>query len=177
VNVDLIQRLFFIEHITSFSLKEKLKRFLIIAIIIFLLFSSFRFSPFFIAYDNAFLNELTEDVFYLLLAKRYLYGLTYSYGIENAYDLAFSFRSSDIDKVASAAFAISYNELLALVFLLLVAIIVVISISRTPVEVDKYYYQVPQVDPTLLTKYLDLGFTSLSSKLFYMDNLKKFFQN
>jgi len=177
VNVDLIQRLFFIEHVTSFSLREKLKRLLIMAFIIFLLFSSFRFSPFFITYDNAFLNQLTEDVFYLLLAKRYLHGLTYSYGVQNAYDLALSFRSSDIDKVASAAFAISYNELLALVFLLLVAIIVVISISTTPVEFDKHYYQVPQVDAALLTKSLDLGFTSLSSKLFYLGNLKKVFQN
>jgi len=91
VNVDLIQRLFFIEHVASFSLKEKLKRFLIIAVIIFLLFSSFRFSPFFMVYDNTFLNQLSEDVFYLLLAKRYLHGLTYSYGVENAYDLALSF--------------------------------------------------------------------------------------
>jgi len=41
-----------------------------------------------------------------------------------------SFYISDIDKVASAAYKISYNELLALVFLLLIAIIVVISISR-----------------------------------------------
>jgi hypothetical protein len=51
------------------------------------------------------------------------------YSVDNIYDLPLLFYTSDIDKVAVAAFKISYNELLALVLLLLVAIIVVISIS------------------------------------------------
>jgi len=72
---------------------------------------------------------LNSTIFYLLLAKRYFKTLDISYSTESIYDLSLSFHNSDIDKVASAAYKISYNELLALVFLLLIAIIVVISIS------------------------------------------------
>ena len=54
-----------------------------------------------------------------------------SYGLVNNFDLSTFFNSTDIDKVAGAAFKVSFNELFALVLLLLIAIIVVLSISRT----------------------------------------------
>jgi glucan phosphoethanolaminetransferase (alkaline phosphatase superfamily) len=53
-----------------------------------------------------------------------------AYGLTNPSELGLNFFTTDIDKVATAAFKISFNELFALVLLLLVAIIVVISISR-----------------------------------------------
>lgn len=142
VNVDLIQWLFFIEHINYNSKRSWFKRFILLLIFFFFLFYSFKEFDFSLATKTSSLNdELTKNLFFLLLAKRFINTLNFSYSTENIFDLVTSFYYSDIDKVASAAFKVSSNELIALVLLLLIAVIVVISISRTSTINDKFFYQ------------------------------------
>lgn len=131
VNVDLIQRLFFNEYLASTHTIEKRKKFILLLFI----FSYFIFSLRNINYslttiEYPWLNEIYKNIFFSILTEKYFSSIQFSYGYTNIYDLVLSFYSSDIDKVASTAFKTSFNELLALVFLLLIAIIVVISISR-----------------------------------------------
>jgi len=59
-----------------------------------------------------------------------------SYSLDTVYDLTPFIYSTDLDKVASAAFNLSSNELLVLVLLLLIAIIVVIAISRVRTDYE-----------------------------------------
>lgn len=131
VNVDLIQWLFFIESVKNFTFKMQLKY---IFISIFISSFIFLFNNTTIYFDLSskifFINQLMKHFFFLLMIRRYLNFIDTSYGLITPSDISTNFYSTDIDKVASAAFKISYNELFALVLLLLVAIIVVISISR-----------------------------------------------
>ena len=53
-----------------------------------------------------------------------------SYGEPNIFNLFHNTNSSDIDRVAAASFELHYNELIALVLLLLISILVVVAISR-----------------------------------------------
>jgi NADH:ubiquinone oxidoreductase subunit 6 (subunit J) len=130
VNVDLLQWLFFVEYIDSQDPKQRLLKWRITIVSIVVIFASFWQSiDFFFTGPRTFLDEFNSDMAYFLLVKWYLQTLEIMYSVDNIYDLPLLFYTSDIDKVAVAAFKISYNELLALVLLLLVAIIVVISIS------------------------------------------------
>lgn len=142
VNVDLIQWLFFIEYINSSTIFDKIKRISIfIVLLIFVILSFNNLNLLSNLPSTTLLEELHLNIFYLLLAKRFLATTVFLSNNTSAYDLYLTFYSSDIDKVASAAFKSSYNELLALVFLLLIAIIVVISISWPSTKIDKYFYQ------------------------------------
>lgn len=177
VNVDLIQRLFFIEHLNSKSKYREIKLFscFLFLLLYFIFFTMQTFKNDESEGDiSDFLEILTLDVFYLLLAKRYLWTLTFSYGTETAFDLPLSFYSSDIDKVASAAFWISYNELLALVFLLLIAIIVVISISRPAQKVDIFFYEAPTTPVYQTKKFLRYNTQKSFLKIFYINFLGHF---
>lgn len=139
VNVDLIQWLFFVEHQENKSFFSLLVRSLlfITVLIIFLI----------TLLDNLILMQEWPEfnvysiLFYFLLAKRYIKFLEISYTNESIYDLTTNFYCSDIDKVASAAFHFSTNELIALVLLLLIAIIVVIGISRGSRKLDEDFYE------------------------------------
>lgn len=142
VNVDLIQWLFFIEYINSSTIFDKIKRISIfIVLFIFIVLSFNNLNLLSNLPSTTILEELHLNIFYLLLAKRFLATTVFLSNNTSAYDLYLTFYSSDIDKVASAAFKSSYNELLALVFLLLIAIIVVISISWPSTKIDKHFYQ------------------------------------
>ena len=130
VNVDLIQRLFFIESIKVFSYRNFF--FFTFISLIFSFLTILFFSkgiPFsyttFNSYEYWFHLEMSSFIKWFVLTN------SVSYGITNSFDLTTLYNLSDIDKVASAAFKVSTNELLALVLLLLIAIIVVLSISRT----------------------------------------------
>jgi len=146
VNVDLIQRLFFFEHISNKLFSEKKKKLSFFLFFLLFLFFSFQdISSILQERKYPWLAELMKDVFFTNLTERYLASNHFSYKTMTIYDLVLSFYSSDIDKVASLAFKTSYNELLALVFLLLIAIIVVISISRSQVKTtfDTYDVVIP----------------------------------
>lgn len=139
VNVDLIQRLFFVEHQENKSFFSLLVRSSIFLIILMLLLTTLL--------DNLILTQSAPQfnvytiLFYFFLAKRYVKFLEISYTNESIYDLNTNFYGSDIDKVASAAFYFSTNELIALVLLLLIAIVVVIGISRGGNKIDKDFYE------------------------------------
>lgn len=130
VNVDLIQWLFFIESIKSFSFIKVL-----LIILTSLIFSFISVSFFLKGTPNSFTNSINYnswcqlEIIYLI--KWYMLSNSISFGFINNFDLSLFPYFTDIDKVASAAFKVSYNELFALVLLLLIAIIVVLSISRT----------------------------------------------
>ncbi len=169
VNVDLIQWLFFIEHQLSTSIYDKIKRFSIFIFIFFFFFSAVRHINFSTnsPMDNL-LDEFSDNIFYLLLAKWYISTLTFSYGTGSAYDLPLSFYFSDIDKVASAAFKISANELLALVFLLLIAIIVVISISRPNKNLLSSFHEIPEIPEYYTKKFLQYSNKKSFYKIFFI---------
>jgi hypothetical protein len=132
VNVDLIQRLFFFEHINKIKFTSYKKKIILTILLSFYFLNCFKdINYFLIELEQPLLTEFYTNLNYLFLIKRQFLLLNYSFGTTSIYDLALSFYSSDLDKVASAAFKTSYNELFALVFLLLIAIIVVISISRS----------------------------------------------
>jgi len=128
VNVDLIQRLFFIEHTTNKTFFSRLKFAILLTIgffgIFIVIYQLLNYKP-----SDFIIDHLQTMLFYLLLSKWYLKTTNISYSTESIYDLPLTFYYSDIDKVASAAFWFSYNELIALVLLLLISIIVVIGIS------------------------------------------------
>lgn len=131
VNVDLIQRLFFYEKLVRYNFKVEFLALFFSFTIIFLLIMLSNNSLFFFYHErNYFFSSLLKYSFYLTLSWRYLNTSDISYSIDNVLDLTTNFFLTDIDKVAGAAFQSSYNELFSLVFLLLIAIIVVISISR-----------------------------------------------
>lgn len=151
VNVDLIQRLFFIEHLSYNSWKSKLKRILFLALFLLFILFSVKHLDFTLATKTSTLaDEIYQSLFYLLLTKWYINSLSFSYATGDIFDLVTTFYFSDIDKVASAAFKTSSNELLALVLLLLIAIIIVISISWTGLTVDNFFYQSSEIDLTIL---------------------------
>lgn len=157
VNVDLIQRLFFIEHTTYNTRKSWVKRMIFGIIVFFCLIFSFKDFDFTFSTQVLSLNEdIAQTIFYIILAKRYINTLAFAPSIENIFDLVTSFYYSDIDKVASAAFKVSSNELVALVLLLLIAIIVVISISWTTTTDNKFLYQTTDIDFFYFTKGLTL---------------------
>ena len=130
VNVDLIQWLFFIESVKNFTFKMQLKYLLIS---FFFASCIFFFNETTVYFDLTskiyFLNQLVKHFYFILLIRWYLSLIDTSYGIVSPSDIPLNFYNTDIDKVASAAFKLSFNELFALVMLLLIAIIVVISIS------------------------------------------------
>lgn len=164
VNVDLIQRLFFFEHLTSNVILEKRKKLLLfLSIIFYLLFSLWNINFELKAVEYPWINEIYKNTFFLILNDKYSSSLQFSYGYTNIYDLILSFYSSDIDKVASSAFKTSFNELFALVLLLLVAIIVVISISRPTANMIKFPYEI------ILPNYKKFykGFDFMTAKIFY----------
>lgn len=151
VNVDLIQRLFFVEHLTYNSLESRFKRILfLILFLLFIIFSVKQLDLILPTKSWFMLDELYNCIFYFLVAKWYINTLSFSYSTDNIFDLVTTFYSSDIDKVASAAFKVSSNELLALVLLLLIAVIIVISISWTGLTVDNFFYQSSDADLTVL---------------------------
>lgn len=130
VNVDLIQWLFFIESVKDFNLKKQFKYVIIAFMLSLTIFFFNHYSINFFFVENFYLNFLVKHFVYILIIKRFLCMIDTSYGFTNPSELGLSIFTTDIDKVATAAFKISFNELFALVLLLLVAIIVVISISR-----------------------------------------------
>lgn len=131
VNVDLIQRLFFFERLNKEKITQKYKGLLIF--ILFTFYCCFCFKQIdleLLINESPWLYEIHQLTIYFSLMKRQFDLTLFSNNFSSIFDLVISFYTSDLDKVASAAFHTSYNELLALVFLLLIAIIVVISISR-----------------------------------------------
>lgn len=167
VNVDLIQRLFFYEHLTSNIVIEKKKRlFLFLFLFLYFIFSfrNINFDLKIIEYP--WLNEIYKNIFFLTLSEKYFDSIQFSYGYTTIYDLVLSFYSSDIDKVASSAFKVSYNELFALVLLLLIAIIVVISISRPTSNLIKFPHE------TILPNFkkFQKGFDYSTKKIFLKIN-------
>lgn len=138
VNVDLIQRLFFHEHLNKKKISERYKGLLIL--IFLCIYSIICFKQINLELINSelpWLNEMYQITTYFSLMKRQFDLSLFSNNYSTIFDLVLSFYSSDLDKVASAAFRASSDELLALVFLLLIAIIVVISISRPTYLVSK----------------------------------------
>lgn len=132
MNVDVMQRLFFLDSTKNFSWWKQ--NTYILGSLFLSYFSSLCFWGTLnleLKSTNSFQTNLGiyEDVFYLMLIKRYLSMRIYSYGITNPYDLALT-NMSDIDHVAVSAYKISSNELLALGFMLLIAIIIIIALSR-----------------------------------------------
>lgn len=131
VNVDLIQWLFFIESVKNFTLKKQFNYVLIsFACACSIFFLNSTDVTFELSSKIFFLKILIKNLFFLMLIRRYLNLIDTSYGLVLPSEIPLNFNNTDIDKVASAAFKLSFNELFALVLLLLVAIIVVISISR-----------------------------------------------
>jgi len=100
--------------------------------------------------------------------------LLFTYGITDCYSLPLSFYNSDLDKVAAAAFKVSYNELLALVFLLLIAIIIVISISRSSPKIDRFFYEPAFSKTKKIEKILAFNSKSFIFKTLYLYFIKKF---
>lgn len=130
VNVDLIQRLFFIESVKIFTFKTQIKYVLISFLIASCVFYFNNTTVYFDLSSKIYLiNQLMKHFFFLLLIRRYLSLVDTSYGLTSPSDIPLNMYNTNIDDVASSAFKLSYNELFALVLLLLVAIIVVISIS------------------------------------------------
>lgn len=165
VNVDLIQWLFFIESVKNFSFLKQIK----------FVFISFFFASLIIAISknditsfltqkNYFLMLIYHHVFYLNISWRYINVIDTSYGLDNILELPLNFYNTDLDKVASSAFKLSINELFALVLLLLVAIIVVISISwPSTIENNMFQYDLHVVNWTI--------FNILCNHNSYIDNL------
>lgn len=186
VNVDLIQWLFFVEHVSNKIFFRKFKKFLFLFLSIFLLITSaLNYENFFLNTDNS-MSNIYWTVFYFLLAKWYFNTLNVTYSVDSVYDLPLTFYSSDLDKVASAAYKISYNELIALVFLLLIAIIVVISISWTSKKLDKDFYETTSIDTDIFIKFVDFWIkrTFMQTKrawlvhnFFWIQSLKNFYAN
>lgn len=131
VNVDLIQWLFYVESLKKFSLFNQITIVLtsfFLASLVFILYRNDINSIF--NQKNYFQMLLHHHIFYLNMSRWYFNTIDIGYGTDNALELPLNFYNSDLDKVASAAFKLSTNELFALVLLLLVAMVVVISISR-----------------------------------------------
>ncbi len=146
INVDLIQRLFFSEYRenkTFFWLIGFLFLTTVPLALVATTFFDFQLHTKTL-YENSY-GDLSTFVFYMLLSKWYLNTLSISPTSESIYDLSLNFYSSDLDKVASAAFHFHFNELLALVLLLLIAIIVVIGISWTSKNIDHDFYQTKNI--------------------------------
>ena len=72
---------------------------------------------------------MLNQIFFSTLFQRFISSHKHSFGFTNIYDIVLFNNSTEIDKVASASFRVSYNELIALVLLLLIAIIIIIAIS------------------------------------------------
>jgi hypothetical protein len=178
VNVDLIQRLFFFEHMSTKLFAEKKKKLIILILSFFFLLFSFQDITS-ILYERKYpwLAELMKDVFFTNLTEKYLAAGYFSYKTTTIYDLALSFYSSDIDKVASLAFKVSYNELLALVFLLLIAIIVVISISRSQFKTSFDYYDVVVPNYFNFKKNFDFMTIQTLYRFVYIRRLRHFIKN
>lgn len=175
VNVDLIQRLFFFEHISSNLLIERKKKIFIFIFFTFFLFFSFSNVTFELNnLEFPWLFEMYKNIFYLNLSEKYISSNHFSYKTSSIFDLVLSFYSSDLDKVASAAFKVSFNELIALVFLLLIAIIVVISISWTQAKTNKYYYENILPDFSKFKKFFDFRTTETLYRIFYVWRLNNF---
>jgi NADH:ubiquinone oxidoreductase subunit 6 (subunit J) len=170
VNVDLIQRLFFFEHINKKKISERYKGLLIL--IFFSIYSIFCFRQInleLIASELPWLQEIYQITTYFSLMKRQFDLSLFSNNYPTIFDLVLSFYSSDLDKVASAAFRTSYNELLALVFLLLIAIIVVISISR-----PTYLTTKPVFNPILDERHFiwDYVYFMYLARMVFINNLQ-----
>lgn len=173
VNVDLIQRLFFVEHQENKSFFSLLVRSSTFLIILMLLLTTLV--------DNLILTQSAPQfniytiLFYFILAKRYIKFLEISYTNESIYDLNTNFYYSDIDKVASAAFYFSTNELIALVLLLLIAIVVVIGISRGGNKIDKDFYEENFMDLHVSQHLWTENMLENFSLIYREQNLVKFF--
>lgn len=179
VNVDLIQRLFFFEHINKIKVTNYKKKIIFIILLLLYILTCFKdINYFLVKLEHPALVQFYTNLNYFFIVKRHFLLLDHSFNNTNIYDLALSFYSSDLDKVASAAFKTSYNELFALVFLLLIAIIVVISISRTStISNDVVTIMLQENLPKIIdTKHFDFYFYKTFKKLFLIKNMKTFFK-
>lgn len=174
VNVDLIQRLFFFEHINkTISIYRNKKLSLILLFFIYFFFCFKNVELFILKNEFPILSELFTNSQYFFFAKRHFLLTEFPNNSTNIYNLVLTFYTSDLDKVASVAFKTSYNELIALVFLLLIAIIVVISISRT--SGNNYY--LPETNTIKLSSAsLDFLKFLITFKLKVIRNSTRFFK-
>jgi len=144
----------------------------LIILIFFSIYSIFCFKQInleLITLELPWLEEIYRITTYFSLMKRQFDLSLFSNNSPTIFDLVLSFYSSDLDKVASAAFHTSSNELLALVFLLLIAIIVVISISR-----PTYLTTKPIFHPILDERHFiwDYVYFMCLSRMVFINNLE-----